>query len=712
MRQTVSEANKYLRPTLKTVENGGRTTIGNDQPGAMHTIEVTSMDPEESVVPSGSGFSAGATLPTRHEINKRTIFGKFPVATQAEFDALSDAMKDKAVILTVDECPIGSEVKAIECNASGVPVDAHNWVMGLNGWKGGSASTLLPDGTIAMPGPVVAPSFRSRVNGLTVTPNRYATYSVQVMGDGSANAYPEFPFAPSLAMVKLNSAGGYGEIWGKHCGFNGRFSSFRSIADQSNSQFFDASKKVPGNWLYSYQNNATAISLFAVHDPDEVAYVSRAFRGVISAGKVIRVCEGKNVRLAMIKRDNTTPPWFIDQTGGVNAAGTATCAAKFETDGTLIATSDADLLSGESTSVHAFVDSDYTQVIDYVGGKSAYIQTRFEEIEAIFVIPWGAYSVEAAFWCSGRPGSLQPLVATGNIAGGLVAVGGTVNIATTSDYNLAGRNYKMLVFRRVRQVIDQRLTNASKPKLLNLGAATYLDCGTDNSLTISGDQTQEFWGSVVLNGRKSAATGGNAEVESRALLTRCEGTYGAARTCSWGLWAAYIYNNNSFPGYHVSAADRFLFTASGQSNFDLVLDTCERVLEARLAHIVVTASASGTIKLYVDGRLARIVATENAAFARTGANGHRTIIGGHQGPSAVEMANNQLAFSQARVYDRVLSDAEIAANYQACRDGAASVPVTDFVEEWIAAKFDGTRVPATRLSANDGVLVGTAAILA
>ena len=125
MRQTVSEANKYLRPTLKTVENGGRTTIGNDQPGAMHTIEVTSMDPEESVVPSGSGLSAGATLPTRHEINKRTIFGKFPVATQAEFDALSDAMKDKAVILTVDECPIGSEVKAIECNSGGVPVDAH-----------------------------------------------------------------------------------------------------------------------------------------------------------------------------------------------------------------------------------------------------------------------------------------------------------------------------------------------------------------------------------------------------------------------------------------------------------------------------------------------------------------------------------------------------------------------------------------------------------
>ena len=158
MRQTVSEANRYLRPTLKTVENGGRTTIGNDQPGAMHTIEVTSMDPEESVVPSRSGLSAGATLPTRHEINKRTIFGKFPVATQAEFDALSDAMKDKAIILTVNECPIGSEVKAIECNASGVPVDAHNWVMGLNGWKGGDSFRLV-NGAVVSQEPILAPRF-------------------------------------------------------------------------------------------------------------------------------------------------------------------------------------------------------------------------------------------------------------------------------------------------------------------------------------------------------------------------------------------------------------------------------------------------------------------------------------------------------------------------------------------------------------------------
>ena len=580
-----------------------------------------------------------------------------------------------------------------------------------------TGSAWAPDGTAldssgdaVSQSPMVAPEYRTRPGGLSSTLSRYATYSVQIVGDGTTNPYPELPFPPSLAQVKLAGAGGYGEIWGRNGGFNGRWTAFRTLSDQTNSQWFDASKTVPGNWLYSYQNNAAYISFFAVYDPDEVGYLSRAFRGVLSAGKVIRACEGHSVKLGLVKRDNTTPPWFLDQSSGVNAAGAATCTAKFEADGTIVATNDADLLLGESTTIHAWKESEYTQIIDYVGGVSPYIRTRFDDVEAFYIVPWGAYSVEAAFWCQGRPGYLQPLVAANHLVGGCVVSGGVVKIATNNDYNLAGRNYKMLVFRRFRRDVDAQDRTIARPKALNLGPSTYLDCGTDNSLTISGDQTQEFWGVTVLNARKTAAVGGNAEADSRALLTRCAGTYGAAGTCSWGLWAAYVYNNNTFPGYHVSAADRFLFTASGQSNFDLVLDTCERVQEGRLAHIVVTATASGTIKLYVDGKMVRVVSTENSAFARTGANGHRTIIGGHQGPSAVEMANNQLTVAQARVYSRALTDAEVLANYQACRDGRA-VPTTDFLEEWLASKFDGAKIPATNRSANDAVLVGTAAAL-
>ena len=156
MRQTVSEANKYLRQTVKSVEAGGVATLAQamEHPGTLQEVHVTTLDAADAEIPAAAGLSEGVKLPTRIETKKLVIVGKFPIATKAEYDALSDAMKDKAVILTVDECPIGAEVKAIECNASGVPVDAHYWIMGLNGWKGGSASTLLPDGSTSLAGPL------------------------------------------------------------------------------------------------------------------------------------------------------------------------------------------------------------------------------------------------------------------------------------------------------------------------------------------------------------------------------------------------------------------------------------------------------------------------------------------------------------------------------------------------------------------------------
>lgn len=191
MRQTVSEANKYLRQTVKSVEAGGVATLAQamEHPGTLQEVHVTTLDAADAEIPAAAGLSEGVKLPTRIETKKLVIVGKFPIATQEEYDALSDAMKDKAVLLTVDECPIGSEVKAIECNALGVPVDAHMWVMGLNGWKGGSASALLPDGTIAMSGPVVAPNLR-----MPLGPQRLSARGLRIGCWGSSTlAVPDTP---------------------------------------------------------------------------------------------------------------------------------------------------------------------------------------------------------------------------------------------------------------------------------------------------------------------------------------------------------------------------------------------------------------------------------------------------------------------------------------------------------------------------------------
>lgn len=160
MRQTVSEANKFLRQTVKSVEAGGVATLAQamEHPGTLQEVHVTTLDAADAEIPAAAGLSEGVKLPTRIETKKLVIVGKFPVATQAEYDALSDAMKDKAVILDVTECPIGSEVKAIECNKLGNPIDAHLWIMGADGWKGGSSLTLTPGGTLVSSRTISAPN--------------------------------------------------------------------------------------------------------------------------------------------------------------------------------------------------------------------------------------------------------------------------------------------------------------------------------------------------------------------------------------------------------------------------------------------------------------------------------------------------------------------------------------------------------------------------
>ena len=83
------------------------------------------------------------------------------------------------------------------------------------------------------------------------------------------------------------------------------------------------------------------------------------------------------------------------------------------------------------------------------------------------------------------------------------------------------------------------------------------------------------------------------------------------------------------------------------------------------------------------------------------------LIGAHQGDGAVGMAANQLSLCAARVYARALTAAEVAANYQACKNGDG-VPAADFAEEWLARNYSDGVLAATRRPANNGMLVGTA----
>lgn len=180
MRPSVNDANKYLRQTVKSVEAGGVATLARamEHPGILQEIHVTTLDASDAEIPAAAGLSAGVKLPTRIESKNLVIVGKFPVATQAEYNALSDAMKDQSVIVTVDEAPIGSELKAYATDALGNVVGCTKWIMGPDGWTG--AGGLTPSGsTLVATDPIVAPGFPVRSSALIATPDLATMFRTQ-----------------------------------------------------------------------------------------------------------------------------------------------------------------------------------------------------------------------------------------------------------------------------------------------------------------------------------------------------------------------------------------------------------------------------------------------------------------------------------------------------------------------------------------------------
>ncbi len=172
MRPSVNDANKFLRQTVKSVEAGGVATLARamEHPGILQEIHVTTLDASDAEIPAAAGFSAVVKLPTRIESKNLVIVGKFPVATQAEYNALSDAMKDQSVVVTVDEAPIGSELKAYATDALGNVVGCTKWIMDSAGWIGAGGITPTPSGAFSLAGPLLAPNVAPRRSMATWTP--------------------------------------------------------------------------------------------------------------------------------------------------------------------------------------------------------------------------------------------------------------------------------------------------------------------------------------------------------------------------------------------------------------------------------------------------------------------------------------------------------------------------------------------------------------
>lgn len=529
---------------------------------------------------------------------------------------------------------------------------------------------------------------------------RYATHALTYVGDGTGSRVILLPFEADFVILKRRGASA-ALLMGKHTGFNGRPSSVASTSDP-NTTWLD------GMTITTQENvNGDTYSVFAVQDPFETVYLPRAYRGLPAAGRTLTMLKGKSIAGAFMKRDNTTPMYFLDQVGGVKMDGTAVSTAKFAADGSLTSTSDADMLAGESTSVHAFRFAENIDVVRYAGGGQSRIVSKFDSVEAALFIPLDATgSVPAALWNSMDSGNLLPMTAVAVLAGEVTVSGGVATIATTSNYNLSGKSYVAIFFRRKRDIRDEGFVR-TKPKTLVLGPSTYLDCGTSDTLKFSGAQSQEFYGFLALAGKQTGT--GNQDPNSRAVIVRANesANYNDAVVSSFGLWGAYIYYTSERPAWWHSVSTTLNFATAGLPDPSKTFNTCQQVREGRLQHIVVTISTAGEYKLYVDGVAVRQTSAVTAAYVRTGGTGHRTIIGGQKINGAVDMANNHLGLCELRTYPRELTAAEIAANFSSCLSGGAVPVVAGYTEEWLARNYSGGVLPATVNSANNGTLVGT-----
>ena len=647
------------------------------------------------------------------------------MATQAEFDALSDAMKDKAVILTVNECPIGSEVKAIECNASGVPVDAHNWVMGLNGWKGGSASTLLPDGTIYFAGQVrvnecVIDSQSRDVAGARVDlldqEGAYATWTGTYTGTGTGAITTTLPFVPDLVIVKGTTFGA--QVW------------HRAAKDVSSNNFDGYSADadyltVSGKTISctgASQLNATGIvyKIFAICDPYETVFAPRSSAYSTQPMELHR----PGTSFAIVKRDNVAPPFIlIGSTCRALDQSRTIAGASLGSDGVVTLPDSTYVNQGENTAVLGFKGGMNVHIFKYDGDTSnpMPLYSPFAETACILWIPLTAATRQASLLFPDLDAAnLYSLLSQAVVA--LPATWATNRVTLPAGgaiFNKSGESYLCVIFNKQQATPSANLGYATAPRgkqsTLMMASGAYLDCGYSDSLMFAYNGTFEWYG-TYNNGVVNGGSAGNNDSVTRCLFARANGDYGVANAVSFGLFAGNPYYLSNYPTYIAATGGSANFPASGSTSGPTVPISYSLInaTQAQWDHFVVTVEGGTKWKYFKNGKLVKIYdhGTVDARLL-VGGSGHRMVIGGLPGVGSAtptQMAGN-CGISVVRIYSRALSELEVAQNYRSAVSGKLYAPASDFVEEWDAKNYVTGTLPATKNPSNNGTLSGVARLL-
>jgi hypothetical protein len=318
------------------------------------------------------------------------------------YERLGESPRYRDILIADTEVELLASVPSVEI-AEGYAKDTGakaDWVQGI-GWKVGGFKRV--GDTLVSSEPIIDPQARdiagARVD-LLDEEDSYATWTGTYTGIGSGTITTTLPFVPDLVIVKGTTFGA--QIWHRA---TKNTSSNNFDGSTSDGDYLTVSGKTI-SCAGASQLNATGIvyKIFAICDPYETVFSPRA--SAYSTQSML--LQNQNVSFALVKRDNTKSPFLLFGSSCKSFDNSVSIAgASISPDGTVVLPDDANVNTGENTSVLGFKSGRNLYVFKYDGDTSNAmpIYSPFVETECIMWFPLGASTQRASMFFPGLDAS-------------------------------------------------------------------------------------------------------------------------------------------------------------------------------------------------------------------------------------------------------------------------------------------------------------------
>jgi hypothetical protein len=596
--------------------------------------------------------------------------------------------------------------------------DSNNNITGLNTLEGNDAF------------------FQKDILGRTIY--QPITMSGTYTGNGTANTLISLSFRPTLVIIKAATT--EQAVFGNETNFMKRTDFFVNQASIDGSAGITITDSGFTIGTSSRVNtNGTTYYYFAYCDNGSDNLLQGNYSGSGIAGRTVDLFTRKPIAGMIVKRDSSRAPvwivadkefnyFFNDSTNAVSTGTTLNGTTGVLTVGAGIEINQWGGLLGEGMNALAFAkDSDSVFVTTYTGtGAARSITLPFIPEAFLLSIRKTQALASTRAWMSSLSAGQHLALTNQAVGSGEFTVSGSRITFAGAAFNAVDTEYGIYAFRKLRNnhwVEPNRLPTVIN-KSVELASTGYIDCGTSNSLQISGAITMEWFGTVYLP--DTAQYTGSADIDTLAgnqdklnpLIFRSSGADSTAGAVSFGMCiSAGTVSVDSYVDCSVLVAmhDYWgMLRSNDNTANDLSLDnhpwnTGITIPANENVHILCTHAGNGYWTLYVNGvrikerkrdeLLATSPATPRANV--TGYSGHKTVIGGRLRDGSIANANGG-SVRLARIYNRALSEQEAKNNYFSTTGKATATP--GFVEQWDARNASGSTLPATVNVANNGVI--------